>query len=161
METYSISLKEGGELVLDNLKSDFLLIPASTIEKMGESLYKIVGPAASVHLREIGRSIGRALVEVLKHERSDLGAQNYIEAIAHYLERAGFGNVEVKDHGEHYDILIKNPPSLRHKADGVQKCSFEAGLIRGALEAITDKRWKVEVDNTVNETCCLLHITPA
>ena len=161
MESYSISLKEDGRLTLDNLESDFLLIPASTIGKIGESLYKIVGPAASVHIREIGRGIGRALTEVISHEKKNLGAENNAEAIAHYLERAGFGNVEVKVHGDHFDILIKNPPSLRYRAEGVQKCSFEAGLIRGILEGITNKKWRAEIDKEVNDSCRLIHLVPA
>jgi predicted hydrocarbon binding protein len=161
VESYNISIKENGKLVLNNMEIDFLLIPATTIEKIGESLYKIVGPAASVHLREIGRGIGKALTEVIIHERKDNSAREDVNAIATYLEKAGFGKIEVKEHGDYFDILIKNPPSLRYKAEGVQKCTFEAGLIRGVMEALTSQKWRAEVDNKVNNTCCLIHLKRA
>ncbi|UXD22892.1 hypothetical protein IPA_09295 [Ignicoccus pacificus DSM 13166] len=161
MESYNISVKENGKLVIEGLKSDFLLIPATTIEKIGESLYKIVGPAANVHLREIGRGIGKALIEIVKHERTGEDYQADVDAIAHYLEKAGFGRIKVTKHDDHFDILIENPPSLRYKAEGVQKCAFEAGLIRGVMEELTSKRWRAEVDNSVNDHCCLIHLRQA
>ncbi len=161
METYNISLKEDGRLTLDNLQSDFLLLPANTIQRIGATLEKIVGPAVTVHLREIGRGVGQALVEVIRHEEKDLGAKSDIEAIAHYLEKAGFGKVKVEKHDDHFDILIELPPSLRYKAEGVQKCIFESGLIKGVMEALTGKKWKVEVDKNVNDHCCLIHLSQA
>ncbi len=160
-EAYVVRLDENGLLRIDDSKEDYLILPASTIAKIGERLYKIVGPASNVHLMEIGRSVGQSLAEIVEKQSKSSERCDVINSIGEYLTKSGFGITEVENHGDHCDVTIEYPPSLRYKREGLKKCMFEAGLMKGILETITKKKWHVQVDENVDENKCLIHLREA
>ncbi|ALU12119.1 hypothetical protein EYM_00530 [Ignicoccus islandicus DSM 13165] len=157
-EAYAIKLDENGILRIEGSEEDYLILPASTITKIGNRLYQIVGTAANVHLMEIGRSIGRTLAEIVSHQMKSNEEGDIIEAIDEYLTRSGFGITKLERHGDHFDVIIERPPSLRYKGEGLKKCRFEAGIIKGILETLTNKKWQVQIDDSVNDEKCLIHV---
>jgi len=159
-ETYSLYVDESGSLRIKGDEADYLILPATTVSKIGSRLYKIVGEAANVQLAEIGRSIGHSLAELIKRQMHGDRIEDIIESIDDYLSKSGFGKAELVKHENHFDVIINNPPSLRHAVEGLKKCRFEAGLIKGILEEITGKKWHVQVDDSVNQEKCLIHVKP-
>ena len=157
-EAYRIKLDENGMLRINGSEEDYLILPASTITKIGNRLYKIVGTASNVHLMEIGRSIGYTLAEIVSKQRKGSADSDLIESIDEYLTRSGFGITKLIKHDDHFDVVIEKPPSLRYKGEGLKKCMFEAGIIKGVLETLTNKKWQVQIDENVNDEKCLIHI---
>ena len=158
--TYSLRLDESGALKIEGDESDYLILPASTVSKIGKRLYKIVGDAANVQLMEIGRSVGQSLAELIKRQMKGSDNMSVLDSIDLYFKKSGFGVARVEDKGDHYEVIIENPPSLRYKEEGIKKCRFEAGLIKGVLEEITGKKWQVNVNDKINEGKCVIYVRP-
>ena len=157
-DAYKVKLDESGILRIDGSEEDYLILPASTITKIGSRLYKIVGTASNVHLMEIGRSIGYTLAEIVNNQKKGASESDLIESVNEYLTRSGFGITKLIKHEDHFDVIIEKPPSLRHKFEGLKKCMFEAGIIKGVLETLTNKKWQIQIDENVNDNKCLIHI---
>jgi len=112
-----------------------IMLPIVSISKIDMEFNKIVGNASKVIIRNIGKSIGLAVSELLNSGEMDVG-----EYVQEALLKMGLGPVEVKDHSENGEIVVRllDPPSI----SSCNPCYFEEGVIKGLLEGLTKKKWR-------------------
>ena len=148
-----------GQLLLEG-KERVIIIPAKMIEKMHEEFYKILGIGAKVALREVGKCLGISVTEIIESELGgkEKNAENLINAITSYLEKTGFGKVEVKKEGNKFVINIKGAPSstlpenCNYDVNAIG-CYFEEGVIMGILEELMGKKVKSAKISAKNGEC--------
>ena len=149
---YGLERKEDGNVYISDTGTRIILVPIEMLSTMANEFRKFVGPASKVLMREVGKSLGLAMGEVIRKELEE--QENVEEAIREFLGKAGFGEVKVSSSEGCYHVTFKDAPSMKT----CKTCDFEAGVISGLLEALTNKKWRVSVTTKGEE--CLVHAVP-
>jgi predicted hydrocarbon binding protein len=137
----SYELRKNGDknLYIADTNTRVLIVPVETIGEMARQFRKLVGPAARVLMREVGRSFGHALGDVIRKERE---AGDLQRALQTFFEKCGFGRVTVEERGGKVVVTLDEPPSLVE----CSHCDFESGVLAGLLEELSGSKWKVQVE---------------
>ncbi len=143
--SYELERSSSGCLRVKGYGVRVFVAPVSMISKMREELRKVLGPAADVMLREIGKSYAQSMLEIVKGESGNSG-----EMITEFLKKAGFGEVEVKKEGDKYVFEIRRSPSCEL---GLERCRFEEGVVLGLIEGLEGGRWRVRTVEFNDEKC--------
>ncbi len=138
--SYTLESRSGDVYVKDS-NVRIILMPTNTISKMAERFWKVLGPASKVMIMEVGSSLGKSMAELL-------GDGSKKEEVEKFLEKAGFGKATFEDGGDEVKVTFSSPPS-----EGVLQCYFEAGVVKGLLEALEGEKWRVKKVEGTKEGC--------
>ncbi len=149
---YNLERKEDGNVYVEGSDVRVMLIPIEMLSSMSKEFQKLVGPAAKVLMREVGKSLGLAMADIIKRERDyQDGVASALEA---FLTKCGFGEVKASECEGCYHVTFEDAPSLKR----CETCDFEAGVIIGLLESLTGKKWRAQV--TKKDNFCTVHAVP-
>ena len=132
--SYDLERTENGCVKIKGFETRVLITPVHMIAKMYEEMKKVVGPAADIMIREVGKSFAEAMVEIAKGEEGENE-----EMLTTFLEKVGFGRVNINREGEKYVVEISRSPSCELN---MGKCHFEEGVVKGLLEGTEGGRWR-------------------
>ena len=149
---YELQKKENGNVYIGESNVRVILTPVEMLSSMAKEFQKLVGPAAKVLMREVGKSLGLAMADIIKKEHKDQGSIE--KALEEFLSKSGFGKVEVSKIEDCYHVTFEDAPSLKE----CRTCDFEARVILGLLESLTGKKWRAQVDK--KDDLCRVHAVP-
>ncbi len=149
---YELQKKENGNIYIGKSDVRVILTPVDMLSSMAKEFQKLVGPAAKVLMREVGKSLGLAMADIIKRERADQGSIE--KALEEFLSKSGFGKVKVSEIDGCYHVTFEDAPSMNE----CKTCDFEAGVILGLLESLTGKKWKAQI--TKKDNLCKVHAVP-
>lgn len=138
-----------------------MLVPVNIVTKMHHEFYKIVGVASKVILKEVGKSFGESVTEIVEREikgdKRDM--QSLLEAVVSYLNKSGFGDVTLEEEGDTFRVIIRDAPSISIegcKYDNSIACYFEEGVVKGIMEKLLGR--KVSTMKKVEGNNCIVFV---
>ncbi len=145
---YELELREGSlRSSQGNVK--VMIVPVAMVHKLNKEFAKIVGPASKIIVRNVGKSLGEAMADML--ELKDANDLNELaNAISEFMLRAGFGKTQVAIDGNTLLFKVLDAPTVKEES----ACHFEEGVIKGLLETITNCKWKTN-GKTDGESCVI------
>ena len=86
------------------------ILPTTVITEMEQEMYKVVGDACKIMVKEVGKGVGESVAELVKKELRGGELTDYLKAIAQYLSKSGFGKITVEESGNSIKITIEDAP---------------------------------------------------